>query len=117
VIAAVSGKRSTIFFFSSCFFAAGWISQFALDIFYRVPLAVLGGLRSSGPAMLLGTAYLGTVFLGLVLFILGMGSLFVEPCGFKRKVEECVRRIVSSRSAVGRIAVLRSGLPQKNQSD
>jgi hypothetical protein len=69
VIAAVSGKRSTIFFFSSCLFAAGWVSQLALDIFYPVPLAVLNELRSSGPAMLLGTEYFGTVLLGLVLFI------------------------------------------------
>jgi hypothetical protein len=117
VIAAVSGKRSAIFFFSSCFFAAGWVSQFALDIVYPVPLTVLGGLRSSGLAMLLGTAYFGTVLLGLMLFILGMGSLFVEPWGFKRKVEECVRKMVSSRSAVGRIAVLRTGLPRKDHSD
>ena len=117
VIAAVRRRRATIFFFSSCFFAAGWVSQVALDIFYPVPLAVLNGLRSSGPAMLLGTAYFGAVLLGLVLFIFGMGSLFVEPCGFKRKVEECVRRIVSSRSAVGRIAVLWTGLPRKDQSD
>ena len=117
VIAAVSGKRSTIFFFSSCFFAAGWVLQVALDIFYPVPLAVLNELRSSGPAMLLGTAYFGTILLGLVLFILGMGNLFIEACNFKRKVEEFVLKIFSSRSAVGRIVVLRTGLPQKDHSD
>ena len=117
VIAAVSGKRATIFFLSSCFFAAGWVSQVALDIFYPVPFAVLSELRSSGPAMLLGTAYFGIVFLGLILFILGMGSFFVEPCGFKRKVEEFVPRIFSSRSVVGRIAVLRTGVRQKDESD
>jgi hypothetical protein len=117
VIAAVGGKRATIFFLSSCFFAAGWVSQLALDIFYPVPLAVLNELRSSGPAMLLGTAYFGTVLLGLVLFIFGMGSFFVEACGFKRKVDEFVLRIVSSRLAVGRIAVPRTGLPRKDRTD
>jgi hypothetical protein len=117
VIAAVSGKRSTIFFFASCFFAAGWVSQFALDIVYPVPLAVLNELRLSGPAMLLGTAYFGTVLFGLVLFIFGIGSLFVEACGFKRKVEEFVLSVFSSRSAVGRIAVPWTGLPQKDRSD
>jgi hypothetical protein len=60
-IAAVSGKRATMFFFSSCLFAAGWVSQLALDIFYPVPLAVFNELRSSGPAMLLGTAYLPAI--------------------------------------------------------
>jgi hypothetical protein len=78
VIAAESGKRATIFFLSLCFFAAGWASQL-----YPVPLAVLNQLRSSGPAMLLGTAYFGTVSLGLILFIFGMGSFFVEACGCK----------------------------------
>jgi hypothetical protein len=116
VIAAVSGKRATIFFFSSCFFAAGWVSQLALDIFYP-PLAVLNGLRSSGPAMLLGTAYFGTVLLGLVLFIFGMGSFFIEACGFKRKVDEFVLRIFSSRLAVGRVAIPRIGVPRKDRSD
>jgi hypothetical protein len=113
VIAAVSGNRSTIFFFSSCLFAAGWVSQLALDIFYPVPLAVLNELRSSGPAMLLGTAYFGTVLFGLVLFIFGMGSLFVEACGFKRKVEEfgvpafteygieCLKQIIADERAAG----------------
>jgi hypothetical protein len=117
VIAAVSGKRATIFFLSSCFFAAGWVSQLALDIFYPVPLAVLNELRLSGPAMLLGTAYFGTVLLGLVLFIFGMGSFFVEACGFKRKVGEFVLRIFSSILAVGRIAVPRIGVPRKDRSD
>jgi hypothetical protein len=117
VIAAVSGKRATIFFLSSCFFAAGWVSQLALDIFYPLPLAALNELRSSGPAMLLGTAYFGTVLLGIVLFIFGMGGFFVEACGFKRKVDEFVIRIFSLRLAVGRIAVPRTGLPRKDRSD
>jgi hypothetical protein len=91
VIAAVSGKRSTIFVLSSCLFAAGSVSQLALDIVYPVPLAVLNELRSSGVAMLLGTACFGAVLLGLALFTLGMGSLFVEPWGFKRKVEGCAK--------------------------
>jgi len=67
--------------------------------------------------MLLGTAYFGTVLLGLILFIFGMGSFSVEACGFKRRVEEFVLRIISSRSAVGRIAVARTGLPRKDRSD
>jgi hypothetical protein len=117
VIAAASGKRATIFVLSSCLFAAGWVSLLALDIFYPVPSAVLNELRSSGPAMLLGTAYLGTVLLGLVLFIFGMGSFFVEAWGFKRKVDEFVLRILFSRLAVGRIAVPRTGVPRKDQSD
>ena len=54
LIVAVSGKRATIFFLSSCLFAAGWVSQLAWDILYPVPLAAPYGLRSSGPAMLLG---------------------------------------------------------------
>jgi hypothetical protein len=116
VIAAVSGKRATIFFLSSCFFAAGWVSQLALDIFYPVPLAVLNESRLSGPAMLLGTAYFGTVLLGLVVFIFGIGSFFVEACGFKRKVDEFVLRLFSSRLAVGRIAALRTGVPRKDRS-
>jgi hypothetical protein len=84
LIGIVSGKRATIFFSSSCFFAAGLVSQFALDIFYPVQLAILNELRSSGPAVLLGIAYLGTVLLGLVFFIFGTGSFFVKACGFKR---------------------------------
>jgi hypothetical protein len=83
VIAAVSGKRATIFFLSSCFFAAGWVSQLALYIFYNE-------LRSSGPAVLLGTACFGTVLLGLVLFIFGVGSFFVEACGFKPDIDQFV---------------------------
>jgi hypothetical protein len=63
------------------------------------------------------TEYFGTVLFGLVLFIFGMGSLFVEACGFKRRVEEFVLRIFSSRSAVGRIAVPRTGFPRKDRSD
>ena len=81
---AVSGKRATIFFLSSCFFAAGWVSHVALDIFYPAPLAVLNEVGSSGPARLLGTAFFGTVLLGLALFVFGSGSFFVEAFGFKR---------------------------------
>ncbi len=94
---AAGGKRAAIFFLSSCFFAAGRISQLALDIFYPVPSAVLNELRSSGPAMLLETACFGTVLLGIVLFIFGMGSFFVEAFGFQPKVDEFVLRIRSSR--------------------
>ena len=92
LIVAVSGKRATIFFLSSCFFAAGWVSQLALYIFYN-------DSRSSGPAVLQGTAYFGTVLLGLVLFIFGMGSFFVEACGFKRNVDTFVLRTCSRLAA------------------
>jgi hypothetical protein len=85
VIAAVSGKRATIFFLSSCFFTAGWVSQLALYIFYNES-------RSSGPAMLLGTAYLGTVLLGLVLFMFGAGSFFVD-----RNIDKFVLKPFRSR--------------------
>jgi hypothetical protein len=85
-IAAVSGKRAEIFFLSSCFFATGWVSRVALDILY--PPAVLNELRPAGPAMLLGTACFGAILLGLILFIFGTGSFFVEACGFKRKVDD-----------------------------
>jgi hypothetical protein len=77
----VSGKRATIFFLSSCFFAAGWVSHVALDIFYPAVLE----LRSSGLPMLLGIASFGTVLLGLALFVFGSGSYFVEAFGFERR--------------------------------
>jgi hypothetical protein len=86
---AVRGKRATIFFFSSCFFAAGWVSNVALNIFSAAPVAALNEVRSSGPAMLLGTlgtAFFGIVLLGLVLFVFGMGSVLVEAFGFKRRL-------------------------------
>jgi hypothetical protein len=76
-----SGKRATIFFLSSCFFAAGWVSHVARDIFYPAVLE----LRSSGPAMLLGIAFFGTILLGLALFVFGSGSFFVEAFGFERR--------------------------------
>jgi hypothetical protein len=118
VIAAVSGKRAAIFFLSSCFFAAGWLSQLALDIFYPVPFAVLNELRSFAPAMLLGTAHFGIVLLGLVLFIFGMGSFFVEACGFqKRNVDEFLPRIFSSKLVVGEIILPRTGVPRKDECD
>ena len=77
----VSGKRATIFFLSSCFFVAGSVSLLALETFCPVPLAVLNESRSSGRAMLLVNAFFGTVLFGLVLFIFGVGSFFVEACG------------------------------------
>jgi len=83
---AVRGKRATIFFFSSCFFAAGWVSHVALNIFNASPVAALNEVRSSGPATLLGTAFLGMVLLGLVLFVFGMGSVLVEAFGFQRRL-------------------------------
>jgi hypothetical protein len=79
---AVSGRRATIFFLSSCFFAAGWVSHVALNIHY--PAAP--ELRSSGLPMLLGIAFFGTVLLGLALFLYGSGSYFVEAFGFERRL-------------------------------
>src|SRR6516164_10782668 len=93
---AVSGKRAAIFSLSSCFFAVAWVSQLVLDTFYPVPSAILNELRSSGRAMLLETTYFGTILLGLVFFVFGMGSFFVEACGFKRKVDDFVLRICFS---------------------
>jgi hypothetical protein len=102
LIVPASGKRATTFFLSSSFFAAGWTLHLALDFFYPAPFE----LGSADPAMLLEIAFSVTIFLGLVLFIFGMGSLFVDAFGFKRKVDELVLRICSSRLATGRIAVL-----------
>jgi hypothetical protein len=81
LIVAVSRKRATIFFLSSCFFAAGWVLQLALDTFYPPRLAVLNELRLSDPVMLLESAFFGIALFGLVLFIFGIGSLFVEAFG------------------------------------
>jgi hypothetical protein len=89
---AIRGKRATIFFFSSCFFAAGWVSHVSLNIFNAAPVAALNEIRSSGPAMLLGTAFFGTVLLGLVLFICGMGSVLVEAFGLASALGSAFRR-------------------------
>jgi hypothetical protein len=86
LIAAVGEKKATIFFLSSCFFAVGWVSQLALDVLYPAPLAVLNELRSSGPAMLLGTTFFSMVLLGFALFLFGIGSFLVETFGFKRRL-------------------------------
>ena len=101
LILTVSGKRATIFFLSSCFFAAGWVSHLARDIFYPVPLAVLNGFRSFGPAMLLGTAFLGTVLIGLLLFIIGMGGFFVEAFGFDHRL---IKRAFARIDSISRLA-------------
>src|SRR5262249_40725987 len=58
----------------------------ALDVLYPARLAVLNELRSSGPAMLLGTAFFSTVLLGLALFLFGIGIFLVETFGFKRRL-------------------------------
>jgi hypothetical protein len=100
VIATVRGKRATIFCLSSCFFAVGSVSQLALDIFYPVQFTALDELRSSGPAVLLGIAYLGTVLLGLIFFIFGTGSFFVKACGFKRNVHTFLLGTFCSRLAI-----------------
>jgi hypothetical protein len=81
LIVAVSEKRATIFFLSSCFFVAGSVSRLAPETFYPVPLAVLNESRASSPAMLLGNAFFGTALFGLALFIFGIGSFFVGACG------------------------------------
>jgi hypothetical protein len=99
LIPTVSGNRATIFFLSSCFFAAGWVSHLARDIFYPVPLAVLNGFRSPGLAMLLGTAFLGTVLIGLLLFVIGMGSFFVEAFGFDHRLIKRAFARIDSRIA------------------
>ena len=107
LIVAVSGKRATIFFLSSCFFATGWVSQLALDIFYPPRRAVLNELRLSDPAIPLEIAFFGTVLFGLVLFIFGIGSFFifgigsffVEAFGFKRRLTKRGFARIGSRIA------------------
>jgi hypothetical protein len=86
VIAAVSGKRATIFFLSSCFFAIGLIFQIALNTFHPVSLAAFNEAHSYGPAVLLDGAYFGAILCGLALFIFGTGCFLVEKYGFKRDV-------------------------------
>jgi len=85
MLVTVSGKRAMIFFLSSCFFITGWVSLLALDIFYPPRRAVLNELRLSDPAMLLEIAFFGTVLFGLVLFIFGISSFFVEALEYVRK--------------------------------
>jgi hypothetical protein len=46
----------------------------------------LNELRLSDPAMLLESAFFGTALFGLVLFIFGIGSFFVEAFGLKRRL-------------------------------
>jgi hypothetical protein len=86
VIAAISGKRPTIFFLSSSFFTIGWGLQLALNIFYPVPIAALAEVHSYGPAVLLDGAHFGAILCGLALFIFGTGSFLVDTCGFKGSV-------------------------------
>jgi hypothetical protein len=82
---AVSEKTATIFFLSSCFFAAGWVSQLVSYILYPPPVAVLNELCLSGQTGLLGPAFFRTVLPGLALFLFGIGSLLVESFAFKRR--------------------------------
>ncbi len=94
---AVGRKRAMVFFFSSGFFSAAWLLQVALNTFYASPVAAINEVRSSGPAMLLGTMFFGTVLLGLLLFIFGLGSIIVEAFGFKGGlIKRGFARIVSS---------------------
>jgi hypothetical protein len=93
--AVVSGTRTTIFFFSSCFFAAGWASQLAFDVFYPAALE----WHSSALAMLLRIAFFGPVFFGLALFTFAIASFFVEAFGFKRGSIKCGFARINSRVA------------------
>jgi hypothetical protein len=86
VIAAVGGKRATIFFLSSCFLATAWILRLALNISYPIPLAVFAEARSHGPAVLLESVYFGAILCGLAFIIFGTGSFLVETYGLKRNV-------------------------------
>jgi hypothetical protein len=86
VIAAVSGKRGTIFFLASCLFVIGLSFQLALNIFYPVRHAIFNDAHSYGPVVLLDGAYLGAILCGLALFIFGTGSFLVDACGLKRNV-------------------------------
>jgi hypothetical protein len=109
VIRAVNGRRATIFFLSSCFFAVAWVSQLALYIFYNES-------GSSDSTVLLGTAYFSTVSLALALFIFGTGTFFVEKWGFKRD-DKFRTRTLCSRLASGKITVPQIDVPRKDWSD
>jgi hypothetical protein len=104
VIRAPREKGPAIFLLSSCFFSAGWVLQLAPGIFYRAQLGMLSESGSSGPTVLSGIGYLSAVF-GLILFIFGIGRLFVEACGFKGDVDQFVLRTFCSRLVAGRIVV------------
>jgi hypothetical protein len=67
--------------------------------------------------MLLEIAFSVSVFLGLVLFLFGMGSFFADAFGVKRRVDELVLRIGSSRLAAGRIAVPWTRIPRKERAE
>jgi hypothetical protein len=84
VVAAISGKKATVFFLSSCFFAAGWVLQLASNLIYPVTLAARDQSRSYGPAVLLGSAYSFSLLFGFALFIFGAGSVLVYTYGVKR---------------------------------
>jgi hypothetical protein len=102
----VSGKIATIFFWSSCFFAAGSVSQLALDIFYPSRRAVLNELRLSDPAMSLEIVVFGTGLFGLVLFMFGIISFFASTFGFKRRFARIHSLIVNlTVHAVGSVGL------------
>jgi hypothetical protein len=105
LIVTISGKRATIFFLSSCFFATGSVSQLVLDIFYPSRRAVLNELRLSDPAMPLEIVFFGTVLFGLVLFIFGISSFFVPAFGFKRRLTK--RGFARIHSLIANLAVPR----------
>ena len=86
VIEAVSGKRTMIFFSSSCFFAAACLVQLALNVFHPVPLAAFDEAHSFGPTVLLDGVYFGAILCGLILFISGMRGFLVDAYSSKRDV-------------------------------
>jgi hypothetical protein len=85
-IAAVSGKRTKIFFLSASFLAIGLIFQVALNIFYPVPRSVFNEAHSYGLATLFDTAYFGAILCGLSFLIFGTGSFLVETYDSERNV-------------------------------
>jgi hypothetical protein len=86
VVAAVSGKKATVFFLSSCFFAAGWVFRLASDLIFPVTLAARDQSSPYGPAALLGGAYYFSVLFAFALFIFGAGSVLVYTYRVKRDV-------------------------------
>jgi hypothetical protein len=86
VIAAVSGKRETIFFLASCLFAIGLNFQLALNIFYPIPNVVINQAHSYSLAGLLDSAYFGAILCGLAFFIFGIGCFIADSCGLQRNV-------------------------------
>jgi hypothetical protein len=105
LILTIGGKKATIFFLSSCFFATGSVSQLVRDIFYPSRPAVLNELRLSDPAMPLEIVFFGTVLFGLVFLIFGISSFFVPAFGLKRRLTK--RGFARIRSLMANLAIPR----------